>query len=249
MSPLPPPQEHAASNGSGPQNSPQTPTPFVRVEVSSEGPVILSPLSRSLFDNPTENGERENQADTKKPVGQETTGGAQPWMALGAKVHPRMYADAERLAAYHDIGLSDIVRGGVRLYLQAHGIDQGLNIDAEALDAAQARLAEHEAKAASQRPKVPLTVAAKRTAVPEYRGEKMQEAARLHPEELAIAVRLWRQEHTRHLVQDAATVEAVTPVKLQHLSGNSPVLRVLRPVFGSYANLRDALIDETGVKS
>lgn len=168
-------------------------------------------------------------------------------MALGAKVHPRMYADAERVAAFHDVGLSDIVRGGVALYLQAHGIDQGLTIDAEVLEAAQARLAEHEAKAAAIRPKVPLgAVAARRQAAPEYKGEKMREAARLHPEETAIAVRLWRQEHTRHIVKDAAAIEALTSPPFKHLTG-PPVLRVLRVVFGSYADLRDALADETGV--
>lgn len=172
-----------------------------------------------------------------------------PWCGVGAKVHPRMYADMERVAALHNIGLSDIIRDGVALYLQAYGIDQGLRIEAEALEAAQARLAEHEAKVASIKPKVPLgAVAARRAEAPAYRDAKLREAARLHPEETATAVRLWRQDHTRRIIVDAVATEALTPKELRHLAG-PPILRPLRAVFGSYASLRDAIAIETGVEA
>ncbi len=248
MRPLPTTTPAAISTGTDATNSPQTPTPSRRVEVSSETPVILSPLSRSLLDKPkTNDSETTGKVASTKVVGAEAEGGALPWCGVGAKVHPKMYADMERVAAFQNIGLSDVIREGVALYLQASGIDQGFRIEAEVLEAAQARLREHEANAQAILPKVPIGVAARRLQEPPYRHEKLREAARLHPEAVATAVRMWAKPYTRKVIGDAAVNELLVPKTGHPASVGPKILQVLHSAFGSYAALGEALAQETGV--
>ncbi|MFO1533579.1 MAG: hypothetical protein ABR562_07815 [Thermoplasmatota archaeon] len=168
---------------------------------------------------------------------------------MGAKVHPRMYADMEHVAALQRIGLSDVIRQGIALFLQANGVDQGLRVDAEALTAAQQRLQAYEDRAAALVPKMPAKAALRllrEQAGSQYRNELLTEVARTHPEEVAAAVRMWRNPSTRHILMGASLAEPNTPLARRSEVG-PPVLRPLRALMGSYAALREALVAETGV--
>lgn len=96
-----------------------------------------------------------------------------PWVQVGAKVSPTMRAGIERLAAERECDLSDLVREGLRLILQANGIEAGL-------------------EAAS-----PKAKPAKKM----YKDGRLAELARLHPDEVATVVRLWcKPGHTHNAI-------------------------------------------------
>lgn len=229
MCPLSPPASAIPSKGSGPTPIAPTPTPSARVEVDLGG--TYSPLSSLSFSvRPTS--ESNHATASKKLVGTEEKGGALPFVAIGAKVHPRMYDELRIAAAREGVDFSDVIREGIALALQVRGFDQGARITDEALIAAKASLDALRAEAdKTARGKV------LQHSQPQYRSPDLVKAARLYPSQVATAIRLWTKPETHGILLRAIGDATTAP----------PILHPLRSFFGSYAGLRDVLVAETGV--